>query len=224
MALFGRSMLGRRPSTSGPALSNILGRWDASLGHTNDLVGSNDLTQVGLVASTINGVTAIARGTLSNGRLHTANAAVGLSPFWVMMVYQCTPDDGLGVQWDTYDGSPSTRYHAYDDTPNNDYVLYGTSAQIIGNNLSDNNAHVFYWEINGASSVLYLDGSLVGTVNPGAGTNDTALTFLNVGGGGIGTGGSGRQRFGEAMIGSGTNTSTNIQTESATWKAKWGTP
>lgn len=208
-------------------LRNIVGWWEvfqspppASLAGLGDKIGNCHMTLTDLSNSTINGVFALTRGSLSSGRAQnsTNSPFTGLTTaFGITMVGQCTPDDSIVVYWDVYAGGSSNRYHGYDDATN--FVFYSTAAVNLG--ASDNNPHVVYWEANAAGSKFYRDGYFIGNASLTATTVPASLTFMNIGNGGLGNT-AGRFRVGEAIATLGVQAPSDIARAAHYLRRKWG--
>jgi hypothetical protein len=153
--------------------------------------------------------------TNSNSRLVTNGTSPmnGVTaPQWLMIVVDT---DGNVVFYDCAD-SGSARAHCYNLGGAN-ITMYGSSAVVVGTD--DDNAHVYFFLWNGASSKFFKDGVLIGTFNPGtpsvAGTIRMAIG--NVAGGGVP--GSAGTKFGMWMVGDGVPSDANIIACMNNWKA-----
>lgn len=92
----------------------------------------------------------------------------------------------------------------------------GAGTALVGP-ANDGADHIFYAEFNGASSKLYIDGSLAASGNTGSGVPNANGTLFNVTGGGVG----GNIYIGELVICTGTQTGGDITAEYNRLADKW---
>jgi hypothetical protein len=204
------------------ALENLVAWWDRSQGDLTDLIGSCDLqnTNNWLSTTTQNGLTCMHAAAFNNVA-QGLNSIAPNSPVDTLSVFGITIVARNGgaqhVYFDT-SGGGSTRPHAY---------TFGTNTinnlNAVADGASDTNWHVYYFEWNGASSKIYIDGALQVTGDPAGGAAGSSLSFMNTtiaitagSPADIGT------KWGEAKLSTGIQTPTNIAAEAAFLADKWG--
>jgi hypothetical protein len=150
----------------------------------------------------------------ANCRLQASSgSAIGSQPFGVTIVAK--NNGNQHVYFDTYSGT-SARAHCYQFGGGN--KIYANSE--TGGAAKTNNWTVYYFEWNGASSKIYINGTIDVTVSPGTAGAGTNICFMNVAGGGVPP--DLATLFAEAKISTGTQSSGDVLSEANALRAKWG--
>lgn len=199
-------------------LRDVVAHWDASQASTTttfveDLVGNADLIGSSMNADIQNGLGCLRAG--GSGRLQTGATSPlnGYSgPFGVTIVCKLPATDQILFN---HGVSTGNRPHAH--TVGGNVTL--DAGTILADGARDTSWHVFYFEYNGSSSKIYIDGELAASGNGGS-TDPvgSAITFLdNQGGGGNAVG----TMWGEAKISTGVQDAADVLGEARTLYAKW---
>jgi hypothetical protein len=158
-------------------------------------------------------------------RLTNNGCQLNNQPMWVSLVGRITPKPGgtEGYKANFFQlnssATPTGRTGSLviGDSDNHVYLQAGSSIESTFN--ADDQDHTYFWEFNGASSKLYVDGVLA--VSGNAGTNGTTLggqlTLFNVHNGSS----ESDTAIGEIVLGTGTHTLAEIQTEDLRLRTKW---
>ena len=218
----------------GPGITPTLGRWDPSnpatltvtankLSAITDMVAVAGTLSQGTGAnqpssglSTIVGLNAIGFGSPT---FLSSAAITQAQPVTIMAVVKLASTAGTQVAISTDLAGPQgpTMYIA--TVSGLHYFAFAGTGQ-NGAGTPDTSAHVFAVVFNGASSVIYIDGTSVGSANYGANGYSGMAFFLGKDVGNNYWGGL----VGEVLVYKSALSGANITTVSAYLRAKWGTP
>lgn len=155
----------------------------------------------------------------------TANPPIGQAqPIWVSFVGKLTKkpggSEGFKANWfsatNVGGDAPSFRSGSLVSDGNNNILAYAGSSLVDGA-AADENLHIFYVEYNGASSKIYIDGSLVASGAAGSSGWGTVFTLFNLLGGGV----ESNETIGEIAFGTGTNPNATVLGEYMRLTLKW---
>lgn len=215
--------------SAGTGLVNAVHWWDFSNAASRTDVGGattsitdliNGVVMVESVGSSVARVTTMGSTALVSGESSPAGLALermtapdllisGSQPVWFSWVGQLPGSPNPhGTFWSTGAAAAFS----------NGNIIAGAAGTNITDGAEDTTAHVWYFELNGASSKLYKDGVLNVSGTCGSGTASGTASLFNVPAGGNG----GTIRLGEVVMGNGTNTPTAIADEYTRLSTKWG--
>ena len=206
-----------------PAITNVVAHWDTSEGSTTttfleDLIGACDLTGTNLVTDTQNGLT-ILKATGVASRLKSGNTspiAGGSQPYGVTVVAKSATIDHIYFNLGPSSGSRPLAGHN-SGTP----LIFMDAGAVGSDGAPDLHWHVLYFEFNGASSKIYIDGVLEATVNAGTtATVGSIVTFMN-NQDSAQNGGVADTMFAEAKLSTGVQLAADVLGEARTLYAKW---
>lgn len=221
-----RARLATLAASAALPLSGVAHQWDFNHGTTTtsfvkDLIGTCDMTATGGTATL--STSQLGSKGLQSARMAPAGAAtlrmlgsaltLTSQPFWASWVGRA-PASPTAAVWFEIGSRPPNRCHAFQDGNHN---AYGGTSYISATSSNSQTPHVHYVEYNGASSKYYLDGSLIVSGSPGTVASNSNLCFFNLYAGGVG----GDAIMGEVLMGTGTNTGTDITAESTRLTNKW---
>lgn len=209
-------------SAAPPDWANTLSHWDLSQYGTlqgsypaDDGTAQFTLSISGGAVGTLgtNALNALAFTVFNSGLYSAAGSAVSTLTTW-------------GCSWIGLEGSQSVFF----DTRNSGTARpvayqFGTDTLdggtlLTGSARDTTNMHMWYMEINGASSKIYRDGTLIATGTIGTPTAaSAAIVFANVYNRSVGDAGT---KYGEIWLTSGTQTGTKITEMSNAAKTKFG--
>lgn len=165
-------------------------------------------------ANMINGHPSVYFGQVAG---YFSTGAFSLSqPFTVYCVIRDNAGGSGGYVWTSSTSSPLCRFICIAD-----YEVYANSATMSGGT-TDTTAHTTVQVLNGASSLIRVDGSQVASGNPGSAAIGSSLVIGNVWLGGASNPWKGP--MGELIFYSVAHNTTQMQQNEAALKAKWGTP
>lgn len=165
-------------ATPGPPVAGYVGWWDAS--DTSSITSSsgavsqwNDKSGNGyhLLQSTAGNKPTTGTRTQNslnvldfNGSSNFLDTTTWSSQAQPTTVFAVAKGDATATQYNVFDTTSGRQNLYYRGT--GQYGLWSGSAEVFGGTVNTN-PHVFSCVFNGASSVLYLDGSSIATGNPG---------------------------------------------------------
>jgi len=208
-----------------PGITGVVNHWDVSDASTiltgstptvYDLVGTANLSGAGQSWTTQNGLDAFVGGAAANlGALSAVGLASSSQPFGITVV--CKANGSM--MW--VDFSTTTRPHVFTATTNGP-IEFNSGSTVTAVATSDRFIHVYYFEFNGASSKLYVDGVLLGTFNPGTGPGVGGNFRFESSANGLSTQASAGAVWCEGKLSTGVQLAADVAGEAQTLIAKWG--
>lgn len=205
---------GTTQATNGQSVTT----WAASIGQ--DAVQNTSGLRPLFVASFQNGLPGV-QGDGADDRMQTANLVGGAltQPFTVYLVAKHVGNDTANNY--CLDGNDDTRrFSFYRASSDNNYTVYGQDTAVaIG--VTDTAAHIFRFEVNGASGNFSIDGGTETTFSgsPGSDSLD-GLTLFDYNGGGAGV--EGDWIIGEIIVKDNDDDADKVATK-AYLRTRWAT-